>query len=407
MNTQTYIEFIPKFLEKLKEDGMSSSVIEVSKWITNHFRKYCISNEIQYVDMEVIKNFYMKQYDIDIYDIKCPYQTTLRRPLLILMEYYQSGNYFKTHQKSSKLNVSKKYFSIFTTIQNEYINNLNIVEKSKRRKIWIIANFFNYLNDNDIEFKNLNITNVSNYIEIISKDYANATMRIIKTTLREVLNFLFSRNLITFTGKQAFPLIRKDNRTTLLSSYTEEEIKAILNAIDNTTPHGKCIYLVISLLAYYGLRAGDIINLKFDNFDFEKNTISIIQQKTNQELTLPLIDEVKFPLLDYIKNGRPNSIDKEYILSTMYAPYTRFKSTSSLNRMVTKAMNLANINYENRKHGPHALRHSLATNMINKNIPISSISTVLGHSNSKTTEIYITKDTTHLKELTLEMPYEI
>ena len=38
------------------------------------------------------------------------------------------------------------------------------------------------------------------------------------------------------------------------------------------------------------------------------------------------------------------------------------------------------------------------------NVPISSISQILGHNNIKTTEIYITKDTTHLRELTLEVP---
>lgn len=407
MNTQTYIEFVPKFLEKLKNDGMSSTVIDVSKWITEHFKKYCLSNEIQYIDMEVIKNFYLKQYDIDIYDLKYRYQTILRRPLLILMEYYQSGNYYKTHQKSSRLEVSKKYFSYFEKIQNEYINKLNINIKSKKRKLWLVANFFNYLDSNSIILETLKIDDITKYIESLATKYENTTLRIIKSTLREVLNYLSSKNLIYFTGKQAFPLIRKDSRSKLLSSYTNEEIKSMLDVIDNSTPNGKCIYLIISLLAYYGLRAGDIINLKYENFDFEKNILTIIQNKTNKELILPLIDEIKFPLLDYLKNGRKNSIDKNYILSTMYAPYTKFNSTSSLYRIVQKVMDLAEINYENKKHGPHALRHSLATNMINQNVPISAISATLGHSDSKTTEIYITKDTTHLKELTLEVPYEI
>ena len=109
-------------------------------------------------------------------------------------------------------------------------------------------------------------------------------------------------------------------------------------------------------------------------------------------------------MLDYIKNGRPKCEEKEYIFITLYAPFTRFKSTTGIFRMVEGAMKKAGINYSNKHHGPHALRHSLATTMINNNVPISSISQILGHNNIKTTEIYITKDTTHLRELTLEVP---
>lgn len=404
MNTQEYITFIPNFLNKLKDDGMSNHVIDTSKWIINHLKKYCIKNNIDFIDMEVIKKFYEEQYDFNIYDIKCTEQTVIRRPLLILMEFYENGSYFKTHQKSISLNIPNEFIELFSTIQKDFIDTMDICVKTKKRKLWIIADFLNYLHENNIELNNLEIINVSNYIELKSQKYEKATLNVIKSVLRETLNWLSINNRISFNGRQAFPLIRKDTRHKLLSTYSEEEIKKILEVIDNTTKSGKCIFLVISLLAYYGLRVGDIINLKFENIDFENNLISIIQQKTKKPLTLPLIDEVKYPLLDYLKNGRPSSIDKDYILITMHAPYTKYKDPSSIHRMVTKSMELAGINFENKHHGPHALRHSLATNMINNNVPISAIGNVLGHSSTRTTEIYITKDTTHLQELTLEVP---
>ena len=121
-------------------------------------------------------------------------------------------------------------------------------------------------------------------------------------------------------------------------------------------------------------------------------------------MTLPLIDEVKYPLIDYIKNGRHDSADQEYVFVTLYAPYTKFGCTSSLFRMVEKCMRTAGIHYEGRHHGPHSLRHSLATNMMSENVPISAIANILGHSSTQTTEIYLTVDETHLKELTLEVP---
>lgn len=406
MNTNEFIDSIPSFLEKLKDDHMSQAVIDTNKWIIDHFRKYCLQNDIQEIDMEVIKEFYSKQYDIDVYNFKCPMQSVLRRPLLIFVEYFETGSYYKSHQKSVKTRIDEKYFGLFLELQKEFINTQNIVFKSKERKLWAIAKFLNYLAKCDIKsLLHLEISNVSNYISIISNQYAPESVRIQKTILRETLDYLYNKNYITFSGRTAFPLIKQDNRRKLLTTYTAEEITKILNVLDTNTANGKAIYFAVSLIAFLGLRVGDVVNLKFDNIDWENNQINIVQQKTNQLLTLPLIDEVKFPLLDYLKNGRHPSVDKDYILTTLYAPYTRIKNNSTIHRAITRAMDLAGVNYEGKHHGAHSLRHSLATNMINNNVPVSAISQVLGHSNSRTTEIYITKDTTHLRELSLEVPY--
>ena len=234
--------------------------------------------------------------------------------------------------------------------------------------------------------------------------YAPATLRVTRTNLREAYDWMFEKKYVPFSGRQMFPLIRKDPRNKLLSYYSKEEISQLLSCIDTDTPSGKCMYAAICLLAYLGMRAGDVIALKFSDIDWARDTISYTQQKTGNLLTLPLIDEVKYPLIDYIKNGRHESADQEYVFVTLYAPYTKFSCTSSLFRMVEKCMQTAGIHYEGRHHGPHSLRHSLATNMMSENVPISAIANILGHSSTRTTEIYLTVDETHLKELTLEVP---
>lgn len=66
-------------------------------------------------------------------------------------------------------------------------------------------------------------------------------------------------------------------------------------------------------------------------------------------------------------------------------------------------MDKANINYSNKHHGTHSLRHSLASNLLRKNVPITTISSVLGHSTIKTTQKYLTIDVNNLKELSLEV----
>jgi len=68
-------------------------------------------------------------------------------------------------------------------------------------------------------------------------------------------------------------------------------------------------------------------------------------------------------------------------------------------------MKVANIrHWKKKKHGPHALRHSLATNLLKKNTSIPIISTVLGHQNTESTKQYISVDFTRLKQCALPVP---
>ena len=60
--------------------------------------------------------------------------------------------------------------------------------------------------------------------------------------------------------------------------------------------------------------------------------------------------------------------------------------------------------WKEKKHGAHSLRHSLASNLLKKNVSIPIISTVLGHQQTETTKAYMKVDTENLKSCTLKMP---
>lgn len=409
VKTQDFINIIPSYNQKLINDGMSKSVIGIAKRVTNDFKGYCFNNNIETINEEVIKKFYHEKYDFDFENPEKKYFYSLRKVLFSIMEYHNTGSYLKRHYKPNEIVVPDKYNTVFKIIENDYVEKLNIVKKSKRRILWVTSDMFCFCNDNKIEnIKNLSINDITKYINSIKMKYSEHSLKNIKTILRALFNWLYDMEIINFNGKQVFPIIRKVDKSKILSSYSKQEIKSMLDVIDNTTKNGKCIYLIMSLLTYYGIRVGDLMNLKFENIDFENNLIKIIQRKTQKELILPLIDEVRFPLLDYLKNGRNYSeCDNEYILITMYAPFTKFNSDASIHHFITEVMNKANIDYSNKHHGAHSFRHSIATNMINDNIKLSEISNILGHSDTRITDIYITKNTSKLRELTLEVPNEL
>ena len=160
---------------------------------------------------------------------------------------------------------------------------------------------------------------------------------------------------------------------------------------------------MLLLAARLGLRSSDIVNLKFENIDWGKSEIAIIQQKTKRALRLPLLNDVGEAIINYIKNGRPN-VKNSHIFIRESSPYTQLNS-SSLFTIVDGYLKRANIKVPaNHRHGPHALRHSLATLLLEDNIPISTIKEILAHKSTQTTKIYLKVAEKQLLQCALEVP---
>lgn len=198
-------------------------------------------------------------------------------------------------------------------------------------------------------------------------------------------------------------LVPKFNREFVLPTvYTIEEISALLGTIDRSTAMGKRDYAMILLIARYGMRVGDVVLLSLDNIDFHVGRISYIQLKTNTCQTNEILPEVRVALLDYIENGRPDTNEKRLFMSTT-VPF-RPISTGAVISAVSKYFRCAGINTKGKKHGPHSLRSSLATLMVNDNVPYEEVRKILGHTDPKAIKHYARLDTEKLREFALEVP---
>jgi integrase len=389
---------------RMKKDGHSDSIIATTKWVIGHFTRYCEIRHVEEFDMQLIAQFLAECFGIDCYarpDIRM--KSVLRRPLLILMEYHMSGSYCKTHLHGTPTEIPM-VFKDFHMKLRDFVNAMECDVKSKERKLWVMTCFLVYLEKNGVtSVADISAHDAHRYLNSL-ESYARGTKRTIASILRETFNWMHVKDMIKFTGRDAFPLIRKDTRSDIISYYSKDEIEKVLACVDTRTKQGKTAYFVITIISFLGIRVGDLINLKFSNIDWENECVSIVQRKTDTPISWPLIDEVKFPLLDYLKNVRHESEDTDHVLITAYAPYKRYTCNGSVYKMVSTHIKKAGLNIEGRHMGPHSLRHSLATGMMNDNVPLSAIANILGHASTRTTEIYLTVDETHLKELSLEVP---
>jgi len=159
---------------------------------------------------------------------------------------------------------------------------------------------------------------------------------------------------------------------------------------------------MILLAARLGLRASDICGLKFENIHWETNTLLLVQKKTKEKIELPLLVEIGNAIIDYLKYGRPIS-DLPYIFIRAGQPYDRLEEPT-LHSIVSFYLRRAGINnIDEKKHGPHALRHSLAGFLLEKKTPLPVISEVLGHTNTESTKTYLRIDLESLRQCALEV----
>lgn len=261
--------------------------------------------------------------------------------------------------------------------------------------------FLDFLNRTGItSIKALSQTHLVNYIETIDPSRVGLS-RMCITNLRGFLNYIYTQGYIQRDLFSIIPKFNRRSQQSLPSFYSKNEIEQLINAIDRGIKPGKREYVIVLLAARVGMRASDIANLKFENINWEKCSIMFTQFKTGRPLELPLLPEIGNALIDYLKYSRPKS-DSPYIFLLCRRPYTRLYPYS-VGQMVQSLFIKAGINTENRKHGAHVLRHSLAVNMLEKGTTLPVISEVLGHEYTSSTEYYLRVDLKSMRKCVLEV----
>lgn len=390
-------------LSRMETEGYSRQMLEKNRWILNLFRQYCETEGIISVSLSTAADFIRKHFGFDIFNPAIPMQSAVRYPLLTLFEFEKNGAYAKTHHKPYSVGIPHAYDPLYRE-HMLYIDGLGIARNTRLKRIQVFAKFVSYLDSIGIsDIRGVSKENVYGFIESMD-GYAPKTLKGYKTVLRMLLDWLYEEKYISFSGMGAIPFICDETRSKLMSYYSKEEIEQILSAIDTDSRSGKFAYCAACFFVFLGMRAGDVIRLKFPDINWGSGQIRFLQHKTGSLQILPLLDEIRYPLIDYIRNARYESSDTEHIFITLHAPHRAYANGSTLYNVVKECIEKSGVYTDGRHRGPHALRHSLATSLMAGNVPISEISSILGHTSTLTTEIYLTVDETHLKEISLEVP---
>ena len=186
--------------------------------------------------------------------------------------------------------------------------------------------------------------------------------------------------------------------------WTAEEIRRLLAVIDRQSAVGKRDYAMILLTARLGLRISDLRHLELGDLDWRAKTLTIIQHKTGRPLSLPLLDDVGWAVIDYVRHGRPETACAKVFIKHRH-PFGAFGGSSSVATRLSRYAARAGIEFPaGDTCGMHSLRGALAVAMIGGGTPIPVVSAVLGHASSDTTQAYYLRfDTERLRCCALDV----
>ena len=217
------------------------------------------------------------------------------------------------------------------------------------------------------------------------KPLQKETIKTYQRTLKVFLNYLYDEGYITTDFKRKFKLIKAEKK--VIIPLMEHEIKLLFAHYNDRTEIGIRNNCYISLMLDCGLRISEVANLMIQDVNFDRNYLKV-SGKGNKQRLVPMGTRTKSFMFKYHVLYRPHADDSEhFFLTTENQPVTmnsikcvfgRLKDSTDIKRLK-----------------PHLLRHTFATHYILNGGDLESLRMILGHSDLKTTQIYLHLANTH------------
>ena len=205
------------------------------------------------------------------------------------------------------------------------------------------------------------------------------------SSLRSFYRFLNQEGKLSYN---IFSEISSPNAEKTLPRFIYfEELDALFERINTNTIIGKRDYAILEVLYGTGTRVSELCDLEIDMIDFNNNNM-IVMGKGSKERYLPIHENIRLALLDYLEFSRRHLLAKskrsditKIFLNAKGGPLTPRGVRVILNNITDKAS-------EHIKISPHMLRHSFATHLLDNGADLRSVQELLGHVNLSTTQIY-------------------
>lgn len=268
---------------------------------------------------------------------------------------------------------------------NSYIKELKVEKKLSKNTLESygrdIRQFLEFLNENDIDFKNVKKSNIISYTIYLQKQ-GKAVSSISRSlaSIRSFYHVLMKNNIVKTmpTMDIESPKIEKK----IPEILTVEEVEKLLSIPKANSFKGARDKAMLELLYAAGIRVTELISLNMDDVNLE---LSYIKCNGTKERIIPIGKMALDSLALYIKNYRMEFQRKKDNEALFLNFHGERLTRQGFWKIIKYYSELAGIEKEIT---PHTLRHSFAAHLIQNGADLKSVQQMLGHSDISTTQIY-------------------
>lgn len=267
--------------------------------------------------------------------------------------------------------------------------------------MWEARNFLAWQIEGGIDgWAGLSISDVDRYMDLRAPKLRRCSLKAVAERLRSLLRYLHITGRVArdLSGHVIAPMLYAYEGVP--SVLYRGQIVAVLESVKkDKTPAGLRDHAILQLLATYGLRSGEIRNLRIEDIDWRTEAIHVRHHKTRANTFLPLLEPVGEAVLAYLRSGRPVTDAREIFIRTR-APYRKLDKLYSV---VRRRLRDAGVQPPG-KCGPHIFRHTRAVEMLRAAVPQKVIGDLLGHRSTGSTAPYLKLATEDLRAIALDVP---
>ena len=248
-----------------------------------------------------------------------------------------------------------------------------------------LRRFSAYLRRIDLrDFRHVTPTILSAFVASYGRRVGLPSLRNGCGNLRVFLGYLYSHGVLQTNLGAAVEFPQAYRLSGIPRSITWEEVKRVLEAVDRRAVTGKRDYAMLMLLVTYGLRAREVAALTLDDLDWRANRLRIPERKAGHSTAYPLSSIVGTAIIEYIKNGRPQTPDRHLF----------FRSNAPIGPIGHAAVSTRAGHYLRKadidvpRPGSHTFRHTCVQRLVDADFDLKTIGDYVGHRSPGSTQIY-------------------
>lgn len=254
--------------------------------------------------------------------------------------------------------------------------------------------------DGEARLKHIGAQDIIEHIRRVTSAYRPSSAGRVVTCVRSFLRFAHCIGSISTDLSSCIPAPANWSLSSIPRALDGDHVRLILGHCDRATAQGCRDYAILMLLSRLGLRAGEVAALQLEDIDWRKGELQVRNGETRVD-RLPLPHDVGEALAAYLRRGRPPCLCRHVFVRSQ-APRRGFASGTAIAGVVRRALRRADLDPPCK--GAHALRHTLASQLLRRGASLAEIGDVLRHRRQRTTMIYAKVDTASLRTVAAPWP---